>query len=200
MWEALANAFKVFAEKHLIPTVISVAAAIGIVLALPDNYWMVEKIGQAWVGILSFCIVFIAIQLVLLILKGIKKAERESNNRSFLEGHREEEEKKVLNEVRRRVDGMSPDERDLLNRFLDSDNSPYIENANVFRSSGHLLNSNWVVSSAVKAESETIVNTGKGIPVSHIIGQEKKQYKLQDEVYKALKYLRDKYGRISNFE
>ena len=196
MWEALANAFKVFAEKHLIPTVISVAAAIGIILALPDNHWMVEKIGQAWVGILSFCVVFIAIQLVLLTFKGIKKAEQKSNNRCLLD----EEEKKTLNEIRHRVDGMSPDERDLLNKFLDSDNSPYIENATVFRSPGHLLNSNWVVSSAVRTKSETIVSTGKGIPVNQIIGREKKQYKLQDEVYKGLKYLRDKYGSISNFE
>ena len=200
MWEALANAFKVFAEKHLIPTVISVAAAIGIILALPDNHWMVEKIGQAWVGILSFCVVFIAIQLVIWIAKKVKKAVQKSSNEDFLESQENAKEKMALNELWRQVDALFPDDRELLKKFLDSGNSPYIENTNVFRSPGHLLNSEWVVSSVVKTEPETIVRTGKGIPVGQMIGREMKQYKLREEIYNALKYSRDKYGRISNFE
>ena len=44
MWNAVGESLKVFLEKHLIPTVISVVAAIVVFLVLPADNWIIEKL------------------------------------------------------------------------------------------------------------------------------------------------------------
>lgn len=43
MPDSIGEALKIFLEKHLVPTVISVVAAIVALLVLPTDYWMIEK-------------------------------------------------------------------------------------------------------------------------------------------------------------
>ena len=56
MWEALGNSIKAFIEKDLVPSIISLAAGIITVLILPEDNWMVEKVGTVWIGVLAFAL------------------------------------------------------------------------------------------------------------------------------------------------
>lgn len=46
MHDIICEALKIFLERHLVPTVISVVVAIVALLVLPADYWMIEKIGK----------------------------------------------------------------------------------------------------------------------------------------------------------
>lgn len=59
MWEAIASVLKIFLEKYLIPTVISVVGGILALLYLPEEYsWMTEKIGKVTIVILVAGLIF----------------------------------------------------------------------------------------------------------------------------------------------
>ena len=72
MPDSIGEALKVFLEKHLVPTVISVVAAIVALLVLPTDYWMIEKIGKTLFFFLVAGVVFLAIQVFVLLWKGIQ--------------------------------------------------------------------------------------------------------------------------------
>ena len=57
MREKLIDSLNIFLEKHLIPTVISVVAAIVAILLLPNEYWMIQKIGKHLFFFLAFLLV-----------------------------------------------------------------------------------------------------------------------------------------------
>ena len=67
MPDNLVEALKIFLEKHLVPTVISVVAAIIALLKLPTDYWMIEKIGKRLFFFLVAGIVFLFIQFLILL-------------------------------------------------------------------------------------------------------------------------------------
>lgn len=58
MPDSIGEALKIFLEKHLVPTVISVVAAIVALLVLPTDYWMIEKIGKTLFFFLVAGVVF----------------------------------------------------------------------------------------------------------------------------------------------
>ncbi len=105
------------------------------------------------------------------------------------------------------MDSFGPDDRKLLKEFLDSNNTP-IERSSGTRYFGKsLLTSNWVVSTEEYGEEEqTVILSdhlkGKAIPVGSLgIGKPLVvKYKLRDEIFTALKYSKEKYGKISHFE
>lgn len=200
MWEALASAVKVFAEKHLIPSVISVAASICVILALQDDNWMIEKIGRWWVGVLVFCLAFILVQLVIVIQKAIKKRRQTEKNQCFYQNQDIKRETEALERLWSMVDELSPSEKALLHQFIDSGNAPYIETTTTFYPSGHLLNSEMVVSTVVGTTHEPINWSGKGVPILSHFDRATKQYKLTEYYYQIFKYSKEKYGRISHFE
>ena len=72
MPDSIGEVLKVFLEKHLVPTVISVVAAVVALLVLPAGYWMIEKIGKIMFFFLVASVVFLAIQFFVLLWKGIQ--------------------------------------------------------------------------------------------------------------------------------
>ena len=64
MLESLAEALKIFLEKHLIPTVISLFVAGIIILFIPDDSWMIKKITVTGVYLLMAAGVFLVVQLL----------------------------------------------------------------------------------------------------------------------------------------
>ena len=72
MWNAIGEAIKLFFEKHLIPTTISIVSAIAAYLVLPVNYWMVEKLGKVWFLIFATGVAFLTIQLLIAVAKCIR--------------------------------------------------------------------------------------------------------------------------------
>ena len=200
MWEAIGNFFKTFAEKHLIPSVISLAAGFIAVLALPEDSWMIAKISKVGVGILAFTLCFLLVELIILVAKRIsrKVSEKKSDKE-----YQEQKEKEVVEQLWSDVDSLSPGDRTLLHKFIETNNEPIENESNMWFSPGSLLVSEWVVSTFVPyhfENEESEITKEHGIPLTHFMNQGKKKYKLKDDIFKLLKYSMEKYGKISNFE
>lgn len=204
MWEALGTSIKSFMEKDLIPFMISLAAGIVAVIFLPEDNWMIEKVGAVWIGILAFAACFLLVKLIVSIAKGIKSLTIKGANKKYRKKQDQKEEKETLAKLWGTVDAMTPGDRQTLQLFLDNGNSPLEESGSCFHSCESVLWSCWIASTKVPYEFEgqerqPSVNSN-GIPNFYFINQGKTRYKLKDDIYQLLKYSKEKYGRISNFE
>ena len=179
MWSAIGESLKVFVEKHLIPTVISIVAAILAFLMLPDNNWVVEKLGKSWFLIFIAGIVFLVIQMLIAIVKGVHhlccKADLAHQCRENERKKGQEAEEKWLSFG----DKLSPDDRALVIRLLENENDPEIE-------CGHV----WHSPDSVYATNLLIKTEGHGGFTL---------YKLDEKAYQALKALYEQRGSISHF-
>ncbi len=207
MWSAITEFCKVFAEKHLVPSVISVVGAIAALLFLPSDYWMITKVGKFLFFFFAAGVVFLVIKLLMWLWQKIRAWFGKKEDKQYYNHRASKQEKMDMEELWTAVDSFGPDDRKLLKEFLDSNNTP-IERPSGTRYFGKsLLASNWVVSTEEYGEEEqTIILSdhlkGKAIPVGSLgIGKPLVvKYKLRDEIFTALKYSKEKYGKISHFE
>lgn len=203
MWEALGESAKIFIEKHLIPTVIAVVAAIVALLILPSDYWMIVKIGKRLFFVLVAGIVFLIVKLLGCLHE---KSVRRKNNKDInalsnymAEQRAEEKVKELWNEV----DNLAPADRNMVKHFVLTGNKP-IKIENRIYPYGSFLNSRWTVSTEIDENSndESFENASIQVIGGHEFfpAGRTKLYKLNDDVYQLLKYSWDKYGKISNFD
>lgn len=207
MKDAINVFFKEFAEKHLVPSVISIAGAIAVFLFLPSDYWMIVKIGSVLFFILVFCIIFLAVKLLVLCYQKLCKHRSGNERKKYYSQSALKSEKKDMEELWTAVDKLSPDDRQLLKKFLDSGNDPITKPSGSRYFGNSLLASNWVVSTEEYGDEEPPVVLsehlkGKGIPVG-VIGVGRSlvtKYKLHNDIFTALRNSKEKYGKISHFE
>ena len=204
MWEALGNSIKAFIEKDLVPSIISLAAGIITVLILPEDNWMVEKVGTVWIGVLAFALCFLLVKLLVVIAKFVKKRAIKRANKQYDLERDKEEEKEAIEKLWQSVDALSPGDRQTLKLLIENNNTPIEESSGCFYDFGSLFMSNWIVSTTVPYEFEDQDNqpvlNSNGIPIANFMNHGKKLYKLKDDVFQMLKYSKEKYGKISNFE
>ena len=210
MWEAIASVLKIFLEKYLIPTVISVVGGILALLYLPEEYsWMTEKIGKVTIVILVAGLIFLLIEFIFLICKIGRKIYSKLNMIKSNNKYKIENEKQVIEALWKNVESLSADDRELLIEFIENGNNPIERSSGIRYSFVSLLNSKWVVSIEEYKEDEKLEfvlsekSKGKSIAVNPAVfygGKTTvKKYKLNDEIYKLLKYSMDKYGKITHF-
>ena len=207
MWGAITEFCKVFAEKHFIPSVIAVTGAIAALLFLPADYWMITKLGKLLFIFLASGVLFLLVKLLVFLWKKIGQHRENKAEKQYYTHSSQRNEKKRMEELWTAVDKWGPDDRQLLKEFLDSNNTPIYRTAGYRAAGNSLLNSNWVISTEEYGEEESPVILsdrlkGKGIPVGSFgVGRSLvTKYKLHDDIFAALKYSKEKYGKISHFE
>ena len=208
MWGAITEFCKVFAEKHVIPSVIAVTGAIAALLFLPADYWMITKLGKMLFIFLASGVFFLLVKLLVFLWKKICQHRENIAEKQYYARSSQKNEKKDMEELWTAVDKFGPEDRQLLKEFLDSDNAPIERPAGVYFVGGRsLLGSNWVVSTEeYGAEEPHVILSehlkGKGIPVGSFgVGRTiVTKYKLHNDIFIALKYSKEKYGKISHFE
>lgn len=204
--EKLSELLKIFLEKHLIPTVLSIIVGILSVAYTPEETKLLVHTGKILYAILFFCLAFIIIEFILWMIKTIReKIDKVCNNIREKE-YQEREMKKLLEDVWTLVDKMKPQDREILMEFLNNNNSPICAEG---ESGGNsLFTSDYVVSTIVHNDEKMILNDPNGvlgkkegkILISKMsFGITKRQYKLRDDFYQILKYSYSHYGRISYF-
>ena len=204
MWESLGNVLKIFLEKHIYPTVIAVVAAIVTILFLPENNIAILKIGKIGVGVLSFCLAFLLVELLIWCYIIIKKRLDNKKNQAYLEETSQFLELQNLEKIWRQVDRMTPEDKELLMGFIKTNNTPIERSSATYYAQGSLLSSDWVVSSVKNSYEEPVIvpedKIGKIIPVRLSETVTVTQYKLKQSYFELLKYSLEKYGKISNFD
>ena len=196
---------KIFIEKHLISTVIAAIGAILTVTLTNSEFYLLEKLGKSWYGILSFCIYFLFVQLIILISKGISRMNRNWQNFAYNQKETEKRNKEILEQMWTRVDGLTQSDYDYLIQFIKSNNAPILVKGTHFGDclfTSNLVNlttqkesvKNEFMPTNIKNEKEDV------IPKTHAFYSiPDKQYKLKDDIYRMLKYSYDTYGKISHF-
>lgn len=181
--EAFSEAIKVFAEKHLVPSIISLVSGAGIYLITPDDCWVIEKITKLGYWLLVSGCVFIVIQLLIEIRKGISKRKR---NKSIKKSN-EQYDREIKEESARRiwdyVDNLQLEDRKYLDYFLESGNRPLTIRNGVYFPYGRLLSSRHVK-----------VQQGYDAQGSYC------KYVLDEPFYRELIATREYFGKISRFE
>lgn len=208
--EHFAEILKIFLEKYFIPTVMAILVAIVVMLYLPGDYWMIEKIGRFLFFILVVGLAFLAIIFIIFCYQKICAKSDDNEARKYRNKVNDAEEKKAMDVLWSAVDRFSPDDRKLIKEFLVSGNKA-IERSSGTRYFGNsLLNSDWVVHTEEYGEEEkyeVILSDklkGKAIPVNPGFFENARpiivKYKLCDDIYASLKYSMDNYGKISHFD
>ena len=181
--EAIGEVLKIFAEKHLIPSIFSFVLGTIIYLFTPDESWIVIKLTKIgyWL-FLSGC-AFIIVQLIVMIkniiIEYIHNFKLEKSNAEY-------EEKNALNNAKKLwdyVDSLSQEERELLHYFLKNNNQPYIVRGYISFSYGSLFDSRNVLSQNGHDEKGNYT-----------------KYILEDSFYNSLVASTKLYGKISRFD
>jgi hypothetical protein len=187
-------------EKHLIPGVLSIIVMILLFFIIPSDNEMLIKLGNTLFLILLFCIAFVFIEFIIFIINRLKSFNEKRREETMYVGWNIKEQ---LEQMWKYVNGLSPADRKLLDEFIKSDNKPYIENGNIFHSGNTLLTSELVHKRRISKNSDEsqISYTNNDLKFAMYEGMNSKtEYVLKDEVYKLLKYSKEKYGRISHFD
>lgn len=182
--EFLGSALKVFAERHLIPTVLSLLVGTIIFSTTPVDFWLLTKLTKFgyWL-FLSGC-VFIIIQLLLWLKSKISEVRYHNYLKISNNEHSKKEAQQALNELWQFVDGLDQEDRNYLNKFVENNNKPIKIRGCRHYSYGKLFT------------SENLINKQNGYDETGSYTM----YKLKDNFYQFLKYSYETYGKISNFD
>lgn len=191
------NFIKTLIEKYGLKSLISFVLSIFTVIAIPKAW--IEKLPFSdgniyWAIGVSFAIWLIILHCITLIFEKIRN---KISYNIYKEKSNEETNKEALELLWTTIDGFSENDRKDIMNFLNTNNEPV--------SKGGIMNSRFY-------NSNLVIKTEKRIPVDEevvIYGTNERTkmtrydthlYKLQDSIYKALKYSLNEYRRISHFE
>lgn len=179
MREKLIDSLNIFLEKHLIPTVISVVAAIVAVLFLPNEYWMIQKIGKHLFFFLIAGLVFLAVQLIIAIFKGIGHLRHRAYINTEYDKIKQNEALENLEAWLSYVDELPPEDRKLIVQFIQTGNTPIVERGYRMYNPSSIHSSQYIIKTQ---------NTDG----SHLI-------KLDNRFYQLMKAIYEERGSISHF-
>lgn len=191
------NFIKTLIEKYGLKSLVAFVLSIFTVTVIPKAW--IEKLpfidtNIYWAIGVSFAIWLIILHCVILIFRNINN---KINYIIYKEQSNKENNKEALEMLWTTIDELSENERKDIISFLNTNNEPI--------SKGGIMNSRLY-------NSNLVIKTEKRIPIDEeviVYGTDEKVkmtrydtylYKLQDSIYKALKYSLDEYGRISHFE
>lgn len=207
--DKFADVLKIFIEKHLIPSVISIAGAILTLLIVPEDNRVIVKIGKLSVGILAFCICFLLIQFVKLIINGIKKAFNNAREFNYRMKQNEEENQEAIERINEFIDQLTPEDKNILIMFIKNGNKILISFERIgFNGFNSLLDNTKIMNIAIYDGDISDIDTtrywitsdlqqtlSRGMrPVGRL-----KQYKLKDRVFHDLEIVYKTMGRLGNF-
>lgn len=183
MWESLGEAIKIFLEKHLIPTILSLISGTIVILVTPKDFWMLVELTKTWFWLFVCGCIFVIIQLVIWLyskwqdwkyahyLEAKSKMDQEQKNEEYIRG------------LWDYIDELSTEDRQYVKRFLKNKNQPMIIKGRIYYSYGRFLVSEHVRKQEVWDENGFYT-----------------KYVLEEGFYNALVYSAQKYGKISRFE
>jgi hypothetical protein len=203
--EKLFELLKIFFEKHLIPTVLSIIIGILSVGLVPKDNLLLLRVGDSIFGLLIGCIAFVLIEFIIWIFKLIQNhLEHIENSQARIEENKFNEMQSLEN-LWSFVDKLSISDYDYLINFLKSNNKPIVFSNRIFLSES-LFNTQYVEVSICRSDNKNPNNANNEISLNTTafnlfeLSGTKKQYRLTSDFFNLLKYSYEKYNKISHFE
>lgn len=199
--ENFTQVLKIFIEKHLIPSVISVAGAIITLLLLPEDNYIIQKLGKLLFVFLAFCVYFLLVQCFLKVCNSIPKAVRNIQKRNHAKQQRKEETQNEIEEIHEFFDRLEPEDKDVLLGFIKNGNKILLDFSvnpmqwnlrqimNISECKYKLRNIDknyyWFTKTLETADDDETFYF--------------KQYKIQKEIFEQLEYVYKKEGKLGHF-
>lgn len=178
---SLAEAIKIVAEKHLIPTILSLVVAAIIFAFTPTDYWLIEKFSPIGFWLFIAGAIFILIQFLIWMKKTILQINhwlvRSKRNAKYQQKQNQER----LERFWTFLDSFSQEDINYLKQFLENENNPIIVRGICPR--GYLFNSEYVL---------------KQVEYDNQQGHFSK-YILKENFYRDLRTSVEQYGKINHF-
>lgn len=196
MPEKLFDTFKLFLERYFISTLVAIIPTAIVMYKTPNDFEMLLKLGQKFYLIVVFVIFFLVIRFIIFIYKIIyNKIYIKNQKKSF--GERIEN--KVVDHLLNMVDSLSPQNKKILDYFLENNNKPLIIKGYLMCNQflDNYCDRNEYIVSDEHTKSLDPINLEKEKFL--IKGSKVTRYRLKDEYYNGLKFIKNKYGKISKF-
>lgn len=193
MLEKIINILEKFLEKYFIPSLVAVLPTAAIYYFTNDNFSVLLKLGKQFYISVVFVSSFLIIELFIFIFKLIVNTFTFKMQERILE--KEEMDESIKN-IRKAIDSLSPNERKLLELFLNNNNEAII----TIDSMEVPFLYNYCNYTKVITESNTPgINLYSLKKETYDKGCLACKYKLKDEIYRLLRDMLKNDIKISNF-
>lgn len=196
MFEKLLDILKTFFEKYFIQALIAIIPTVIIYYVTPEDMNFLKKIGKEVYLLFCFVCCFLIVEFIIYIFKKIKsktyynKLSKEQNEKIEMQN---------LHYLWNFVDSLDENKKNLLKYMLDNKNKAINIQGCLM---GNRLLDEWFINTQIT--SDGLIKSFDIFSVKEKGTVEKgyvvTQYKLREEIYEALIYSRDRYGKISNFQ
>lgn len=169
----------IFLDKYFFNTIFSVAVTLLINIVLPNNYWMIEKIGITYFRVFVFCTVFVIFSVVVSAYKVLKNKKRKKEQNEIKQRKRLKQREENIELWRNHADDLSYYDRNVIVEFIKNGNAQrlYNEFTNI---SYELEGSQYLLKTRNKHGQYVI--------------------KLNNEVFEVFSYIYEKYGKLGHFD
>lgn len=183
MLEAFGEAVKVFFEKHLIPTILSLILGTIVLLLTPKDWWMLVELSKVWYWLFVCGCFFLFIQFILWVKDKWKKWRDNVYIKKEENEYQMRENEATIRKLWDYIDELSPEDRKYLAYFLKNNNSAITVRQMYYFRFSSLFASEHVRKQVGSDENGNYV-----------------KYVLEENFYALLEFSAKKYGRISRFE
>ena len=180
--EALFETLKIFIEKRLVPTVLSVVIGIIAYLVTPENNKYLMKIGFILYIVLWAGIAFLVITFVQFLFLKTKKHINKCKETKRVEDSKERQQ---IQNLWKLIDSLPVNEREFVERLVENENTPIVEPVyeSIYDINSIKNNKDYVNSMEINGGFATTY----------------KLLKLNDDFYELLVHSKKEYGKICNF-
>jgi len=194
------NVIKVFIEKHLIPTILSVVLAVFTILLFPSLISIQIKIGQPLFWLFVFFIWYLIIHVCICFVKKIK-------HKIWLDEHKEKLNNEAVTNLNALYDRLSKSDKNIILTFILNNNLPLkvreVDTFNcVLRSHQGLFNISKSLGDKLSGKNEYWYLPEYDFASSignHSWDNDFFLYKLKENPYHDFKLLFEQQGKLGNF-
>lgn len=189
MVEKLLDIVKLFFERYLISSIFATILSFITFYITPETYNLLIKFGLKGYCVFVFLVWFLIVLGIKQLCSKISNIVYTFKSNKYLNSQNEKENKIALELLWTYVDKLSIDDYKLLIQFIDTNNQPHVTSG--IACGNCLLNSDWVHKTQIEGEQFK----GRNLYETSSI---KTAYILHDDIFQALKYSKEKYGKISH--
>ena len=193
-----------FFEKNFIPAAWAIVLALCVRLMIPNDYWMVEKLGENWFRLLLILSFFLLIVSLIFAWKEISKkiTEKREQNKE-----KEKEQEEIIDSWKEVFNHKTKEDLEIIRELVNNNNStverPYYFQTNIGdfytpidnRISGYGGTNTGDYQTDIFVCSTKYRNTETSDELAMVT-----LYKLKEEAFKAAKYLIETEGQLSVYD
>ena len=199
MTEKILDVLKSFSEifdKHLVPAVLSFVLGIAVYLYVGDTYWMVNRLSTVVFVAFVACIAFLSITLLLWFVSKVKHWRAKKGDEEYYRKQEEAEQAENDKRLRDLFDSLPNDIIEIVKQLLESNNTPVNVEPNKLNEERRMYTRGY--STRGHGEFQTNIMICK----QQFLKNNRWCYtvKLQDDAFKAAKYLVEKYGTLTRYD